>query len=346
MLSDYLAPNRKHLRNAFWCLSSLGFAFYSFQLRADEVNLSKLETPKASIGLETPSLSEAHLALLKSSEFYVYVDKEANLLSVRSLTNPSFEIKRYRAISGQNAGDKMSEGDHKTPEGIYFVDAHVPQSRIVRNLHGAAGVSLNYPNPVDRINTQTGSGIWIHGVESENRLDKRFDTRGCVAMGNKEIVELKEWLKPHVSAVVIVDQSSDMNPMGLMDSEGPLANRVQAWAEAWSSQNTDAYLAFYHSDFYSRSMSYKQWRDYKNSLNKRYKFIRVKLNNLKIYKHSKYWVSVFEQVYESDLFQARGKKRLYWVGTETDAKIIAEETVEMKQGPSGSFVLESVTQNR
>lgn len=290
--------------------------------------------------ISAPLDPEAKLKLLESGEFYVYVDKANNLLSARSLSFPSEDLKTYRAISGLNAGDKISEGDRKTPEGIYFVDAFVPQSQIVPSLHGPAGASLNYPNPVDRINSQTGSGIWIHGVASEDRLDRRFDTRGCVAMGNTDIVAFKKWLRPQHTVVVIVDESSKISPLGLVDPQGPTGQRVMDWAAAWSSQNTDRYLSFYHEEQYSRGMNYKKWRAYKDSLNKRYKFIKVSVRNLRVFKHAKYWVTVFEQVYESNLYQARGMKRIYWVGPEDDLKILAEESFDARQGPVGSFPLD------
>jgi len=283
---------------------------------------------------------ESDLKLLEAGEFYVYVDKAANLLSLRSLDYPSREIKQYRAISGLNAGDKIFEGDRKTPEGIYFVEGFVAKSQLVPSLHGPAGAALNYPNPVDRINSQTGSGIWIHGVESEQRLDKRFDTRGCVAMGNPEVLELMKWLRPKHSVTVIVDESSKISPLGLVDPEGPAGKRVREWAAAWSSQDTDRYLDFYHEELYSRGMDFKKWRAYKAALNKRYKFIKVGIRDLRVYKHSKYWVSVFEQVYESDLYQARGMKRLYWVGPEDNLKILAEESFDARQGPVGAFALD------
>ncbi|MEO5667605.1 MAG: L,D-transpeptidase [Bdellovibrionota bacterium] len=282
----------------------------------------------------------ADLKLLESGNFYIYVDKAANQLSLRTLDFPSRKLKEYRAISGLNAGDKESEGDRKTPEGIYFVEGFVPKSKLIARLHGPAGAALNYPNPVDHINSQTGSGIWIHGVESEQRLDKRFDTRGCVAMGNPQVLELMQWLKPKHTVVVVVDESSKMNPLGLVDPEGPAGKRVHEWAAAWSSQNTDRYLDFYHDDLYSRGMTLPKWRAYKAMLNKRYKFIKVSVRNLRVFKHSKYWVSVFEQVYESDLYQARSMKRLYWVGPEDNLKILAEESFDARQGPPGSFSLD------
>jgi murein L,D-transpeptidase YafK len=290
-----------------------------------------------------PAGKALEVSLLEAGNFYIYVDKAANLLSLRTLEYPSRELKNYRAISGLNAGDKISEGDRKTPEGIYFVEGFVPKSQLVPNLHGPAGAALNYPNPVDRINTQTGSGIWIHGVDSEKRLDKRFDTRGCVAMGNSEVLELMKWIKPKHTVVVVVDESSKLSPLGLVDPSGPVGKRVMEWAAAWSSQDTDKYLAFYHDELYARGMSYKKWRAYKHALNERYKFIKVGVKNLRVFKHSKYWVTVFEQTYESDLFQARGMKRLYWVGPEDNLQILAEESFDARQGPVGSFSLETVS---
>jgi murein L,D-transpeptidase YafK len=309
--------------------SALVLSGASGTLRAESVSETPLE-----------KVSEEDMKLLSSGDFYIYVDKTANQLSLKTLSFPSRVLKNYRAISGLNAGDKIFEGDRKTPEGLYYVDSHVPASRIVRSLHGSAGVSLNYPNPVDRINRQTGSGIWIHGVDSAERLERRFDTRGCVAMDNPEILELKNWVRPQHTIVVIVDESSKLSPLGLVDPDGPIGKRVLDWAEAWSSQDTDAYLDFYHRDLYSRGMNYKRWRAYKHSLNQRYKFIRVTVRNMRVFKHSKYWVSVFEQVYESDVFQSRGMKRLYWVGPEDNLQILAEESFNARQGPPGSFELE------
>jgi murein L,D-transpeptidase YafK len=294
----------------------------------------------SSVAPATDLVENNDAAPLKSGDFYVYVDKAANLLSLRSLDYPSRELKQFRAISGLNAGDKISEGDRKTPEGIYFVEGFVPKSQLVASLHGPAASALNYPNPVDHINSQTGSGIWIHGVDSDSRLDKRFDTRGCVAMGNTEVVELMQWLKPKHTVVVVVDESSKISPLGLVDPGCPAGKRVMEWAAAWSSQDTDRYLSFYHEELYARGMSFARWRTYKDSLNKRYKFIKVSVRNLRVFKHSKYWVSVFEQVYESDLHQARSQKRLYWVGPEDNLKILAEESFDARQGAPGSFPLD------
>ncbi len=266
--------------------------------------------------------------------FYIFVDKQANQLTLRSLRYPSEILKSYRAITGENPGDKIREGDKKTPEGVYFITGIVPQSLIIPNLHGSAGVSLNYPNPADRINEQTGSGIWIHGVESEARLEKRFDTRGCVALGNVEIVELKKLITPGVTPVLIVESEAAHPGIGLLSENHGLTKRVEEWARIWATGSHEEYIALYHQDFYSRGMNFRQWDSYKKSLKKNYKYIKVTVENLQLFRHPKYTVAAFDQIYESDRYRSRGHKRLYWVGPDDQAQIIAEESMTMRPGIS------------
>ncbi|HLW75474.1 MAG TPA: L,D-transpeptidase family protein, partial [Bryobacteraceae bacterium] len=45
-------------------------------------------------------------------------------------------LARYKiALGAKPIGPKERQGDHKTPEGLYFVDAKVPNSRFHRALH-------------------------------------------------------------------------------------------------------------------------------------------------------------------------------------------------------------------
>lgn len=269
-------------------------------------------------------------------DFYIFVNKEANSLSLRSLKEPGKVLQTFLAISGLNAGDKVKEGDRKTPEGVYVTTRRVSSSELYPPLHGPAGIALNYPNPVDRINGQTGSGIWIHGVEKDSRLKKRFDTRGCVAVSNADIMELVKWFVPRKTVVVVVDNELQRNSWGLQEAGGPLEKAVLGWAKAWSGQDPEAYISYYHPEFRSRGMNYDQWNRYKTGLKKRYKYIQVDVSDVYTFKHSKYWVTQFVQSYESNMFKSRTLKRLYWVGAENAPKIIAEETLDTVEGPKVS----------
>ncbi|MGZ3777444.1 MAG: L,D-transpeptidase family protein, partial [Mucilaginibacter sp.] len=75
-------------------------------------------------------------------------------------------IKTYKvSIGGNPAGRKEFEGDRKTPEGIYFINAKNPHSDFYKNL----GVS--YPSGDDiqrarKLGKQVGGDIKIHGIKN------------------------------------------------------------------------------------------------------------------------------------------------------------------------------------
>jgi murein L,D-transpeptidase YafK len=268
----------------------------------------------------------------KSASYFVFVSKQSNELSLRSFEEPSKVLQTYHAITGANLGDKRVEGDRKTPEGIYFVTRKLPASRLTA-LHGAAAFELNYPNPLDRHWKHTGSGIWIHGVDDEKRLLKRFDTLGCVALSNKEVTELGERLEFGLTPVVIVDSEDPAKPAGYLPLSSPLGQRLEAWAKAWSTKDQDAYISFYHPEFRSRGMDLAAWDKYKRRLAKNYKDIEVTLSNVTLLRHPKYSVALFHQSYRSDRFQADSDKVVYWVGEGADAKILAEVVAAENAGP-------------
>jgi murein L,D-transpeptidase YafK len=109
-------------------------------------------------------------------------------------------LKTYKvALGGQSVGAKDRQGDHKTPEGIYSVDAKNPNSQFYKALH------LSYPNPADRANARKlgvspGGDVEIHGLGAKwgwlgakHRLTDWTD--GCVALTNEEIDEIYPLVK-------------------------------------------------------------------------------------------------------------------------------------------------------
>ncbi|NCN27787.1 L,D-transpeptidase family protein [bacterium] len=259
------------------------------------------------------------------------VIKQANELSVRPLNDFNRIIYREKAISGSNPGDKEVEGDEKTPEGIYFVTGKISKS-LMTSLHGAVAFGLSYPNSFDRSEKKTGYGIWIHGVDSPDRMEKRFDTKGCVALSNEHVSELGKYLR-HEIPVIIVDTVKDSVKVKLQYKTGDLVDRTKAWAAAWSSMDLDSYMSFYHPDFKSREMNWNQWKDYKGQLVKNYKTIDVQLADVLVIDHPKYMYSVFEQRYESNRYRANGMKRLFWKKSESgEQKIVIEEGFRQATG--------------
>jgi murein L,D-transpeptidase YafK len=116
-------------------------------------------------------------------------------------------LKRYRiALGFAPAGHKEREGDGRTPEGDYRIDARNPRSAFHLSLR------VSYPDVRDRahaaaLGVPPGGDIYIHGLPNGWRRwfvrhPERDWTTGCVAVADAEIREI--WsLVPTGARVVI-----------------------------------------------------------------------------------------------------------------------------------------------
>jgi murein L,D-transpeptidase YafK len=117
--------------------------------------------------------------------------------SARRLTlfNNGHVLKTYSVALGRAPiGPKQYEGDQRTPEGIYRIDFHKPDS----DYHLALHVSYPEQHDIDRAaaqNLSAGSDIMIHGLPNGRgwvgRFHRRSDwTAGCVAVTDFEVEEI------------------------------------------------------------------------------------------------------------------------------------------------------------
>ncbi len=122
----------------------------------------------------------------------IFIEKSKRTLSLMSGNEV---LKTYKvALGSQPIGPKDRQGDHKTPEGLYFVDRKVPNSTFYKALH------LSYPSPADRAHAKRlglspGGDVEIHGLGAKfgfigaaHRLHDWTD--GCIALTNEEIDEI------------------------------------------------------------------------------------------------------------------------------------------------------------
>jgi murein L,D-transpeptidase YafK len=125
------------------------------------------------------------------------IDRIVIVKSTRTMTleGHGHVLKTYKvALGGQPAGAKQQQGDHKTPEGEYFVDAKNAHSRFYMALH------LSYPNAEDRkrarrLGVSPGGDVEIHGLGKQyGWIGARHLltdwTDGCIAVTNEEIEEI------------------------------------------------------------------------------------------------------------------------------------------------------------
>ncbi len=165
--------------------------------------LSKLEMKKSwkiCIVLVCVLLSGDLIYNLKAEEklpVNATIDKIVVLKSQRKLVayaNGQI-LQTYTIALGKNpVGAKQYEGDKKTPEGTYFINAKNPESKFHKNL------GISYPNENDLKNAiqcgkASGGDIKIHGLQNGlgfiGRPHTLSDwTAGCIALTNQEIDDL------------------------------------------------------------------------------------------------------------------------------------------------------------
>lgn len=100
-------------------------------------------------------------------------------------------IDRWPISLGQHpVGPKRQEGDGRTPEGAYVIDARIENTRYHHSLH------LSYPNDADLARARAahelpGDNIAIHGLPDDYRArpGKRPGdwTDGCIALDDRAI---------------------------------------------------------------------------------------------------------------------------------------------------------------
>ena len=111
-------------------------------------------------------------------------------------------IRSYPAVFGQGGTPKLTEGDRRTPVGLYSIIAKHPHERWHHFF------LLDYPNASDVYHLQeakaagevdagadTGGSVGIHGTDKPDKNARGVDwTWGCVSVDNDAIEELNRIL--------------------------------------------------------------------------------------------------------------------------------------------------------
>jgi len=125
----------------------------------------------------------------------VIIEKDARLLH---LVQDGEIFRTFKIALGISpVGDKLREGDFKTPEGKYLLDGRNPNSDFFLSIH------ISYPDPVDWRQASEagydspGSAIMIHGqpnspTYSETYYRTQDWTNGCIAVSNSDMIDI--WL--------------------------------------------------------------------------------------------------------------------------------------------------------
>lgn len=228
-------------------------------------------------------------------------------------------IKSYVMTTGKKPGDKLFEGDYRTPEGIFFLTEFLPHSRLVQDfgsegeIYGVGAFVMNYPNPVDLQRNKTGHGIWLHSTNDETRIDKGLDSRGCIVTANNHLIEISKYIELERTKIVVVQNLNWISENAWLTKRSQLLETVEQWRESWEKEDLPRYISFYHQEKFHdpRRGGIDQFKAFKRSIFSNPGKPRVDIMDLSLIVANGYATATFRQDYESRTLADIGRKTLY-----------------------------------
>ncbi|MCY4523109.1 MAG: L,D-transpeptidase family protein, partial [Halobacteriovoraceae bacterium] len=227
-------------------------------------------------------------------------------------------VKTYKMATGKKAGDKIFSGDHRTPEGVYFIKDFLPHRELINRsgkkgeMYGVGAFVLDYPNPIDLHWDKTGWGIWLHSTNDEARIEKGLDSRGCVVTANRQLIDIAKYIELHRTPMIIVHDLNWLSEVAWKHNKNNIEKMVDAWIKAWQREDFAAYKNSYHRDFKDRIRgNLSKFLAYKKAVFLQAGNPQIFHDHQSILQGKDYAVVTFRQNYVSNTIKDIGKKTLY-----------------------------------
>ncbi len=179
------------------------------------------------------------LQLGSDVQHVVAVDLEqSRLYLINNDQNGPRVINQHYAGSGRGGYGKQLEGDLRTPTGIYQV-THFRSDDSLPPLYGSGALTLDYPNPMDRLQRRTGSGIWLHGVPPDNLSRAPRSSEGCVVMPNDMLTQLQRSVDLKHTLVVLSGHLDWTTAQDLSPNRDSYLKLFERYQHAWKAADTD-----------------------------------------------------------------------------------------------------------
>ena len=309
--------------------------FGDFQSAPHEQIKSLLDEAKArwqyhKIAPPTAKFPASMVKLSESQKYAIVVDMQTSRLYVYKNQDGVPElVYDFYATIGKNGTGKDSEGDQKTPVGVYFVTGFIDPEKLP-DFYGVGAFPIDYPNVWDRQHGRTGSGIWLHGTPSYTLNRPPRDSDGCVILSNGNLEMIAPFLEGN-TPVILSEKIEWIDKKEWLKRQSGYAALLEQWRKDWESRNTDQYLRHYSPDYSGMGMDYKGWVDFKKQINTAKNHIKVGLTEKSFFLYpgeQGLLVVTFRQKYHSDSLIRNSNKRQYWHKEKDGSwRIIYEESV-------------------
>ena len=265
--------------------------------------------------------SQQHIIVVDTvkSRLFLYKKSESGLQYVAD----------YYVTIGKNGAGKETEGDKRTPLGVYFAGQKLPGP--LADMYGDAAFPLNYPNELDEHQNRKGSGIWLHGTPLNTYSRPPRASDGCVVLSKPDLKALMPILQTGKTPVIISSKiewvASDSSDLQTSEKQA-LKSAIEAWRADWVSQDSDDYLSHYSKKFFYSDGGFDKWADYKRGIQASKPKVAIKINDVSMFSFPNVNDAVvvvnFEQDFKSPSLQNKMRKRQYWLNENNQWKIIYE----------------------
>lgn len=290
-----------------------------------------------------------------TSHHVIVAEKSTHKLYIYK-NNKSFPelIETLDMVTGKKTGNKIFEGDYRTPEGVYFLNSFITNEELVRRygeggkIYGVGAFVLDYPNPIDKSNKKTGGGIWLHSTNDETRIEKGLDSRGCFVIKNKKLQEISKYIELTKTPFISVHEQKFVNEEVWLSNRVEIKNLVNSWLESWITEDIESYMESFHKEKFNDRFrgKFAAYKKYKRAVFSQPGSPSINLSNLTILASDEYATASFVQQYSSRTINDTGYKVLYlkkdkfhnWkIAGEVWRKIINPEEYVAKFSPSMRF---------
>ncbi len=262
-----------------------------------------------------------------SQKHAILVDTEKSRLYLyRNENNQPQYVADYYVTIGKNGSEKSTEGDKRTPLGVYLAGGKL--SKKLPDFYGNAAYPLSYPNEWDRKQGKKGHGIWIHGTPSNTYSRPPRASDGCVVVSNPDLKSLSSVLQSGKTPVVIARNIQWLEKGQTSTAKTELALALENWRSDWESQDTDKYLDHYSPQFFSQTADFANWSKEKRRIQANKPHVEIKLSNISMmrYPNNQYEMAIvsFDQDFKSNNLDSQIRKRQYWIFENNRWKILYE----------------------
>jgi len=332
--------NKFYIKRVFvsiFLIYSTLFATTAYKISLQEYKLNGINSLEKQMDNELTQIDYWSEYLKNKDTQFGYIEGYSNILacnkekSTLSLfvkgSDENYEFKReHNAYTGKNSGDKVREGDQKTPVGIYKIVEKLSKDTNLDPFYGPLAFVTSYPNSYDKLRGKNGSGIWIHGLPTKRTRDKF--TRGCIAINNSNIECLGQNIR--IDDTLLIIDSEEVKQDISKEVLASLLSELYKWRYAWLYNDINSYLNFYSDNFIrDDGMKFSRFQSYKTRVFKKIEKKSIIFNNINIvpYPNSENIFQItFKEFYTSSSFSFEGDKVLIVkISKNNNFKILTEK---------------------